>query len=110
MLDNMLEVAVALCGCCRGRVARHRGRARRHDDGRIGMAHLGRLRLKPDPAALKEFNATGFEGGPDCGVRSREQLLATLEAMIASNGEAGAFSETCIWPDHPRKRDDEHYG
>ena len=39
MLDDMLEMTVALGGCCRGRVARHRGRARRHDDGRLGIAH-----------------------------------------------------------------------
>jgi hypothetical protein len=32
-----------------------------------------------------------------------------IDALIGSAGETGPFSELCIWPDHPRKRDDEHY-
>jgi S1/P1 Nuclease len=32
-----------------------------------------------------------------------------IDALIASAGETGPFSELCVWPDHPRKRDDEHY-
>src|SRR5215212_10630155 len=37
-LSDELEVAVALGWLTLGRPARHRGRARRHDDGRFGMA------------------------------------------------------------------------
>src|SRR5919205_1124875 len=38
LLGNVLEVAVALRRLALSRLARHGGRARRHDDGRLGMA------------------------------------------------------------------------
>ena len=38
MLGDLLQVAVALGRRGLGRVARHRGRARRHDDGRVRVA------------------------------------------------------------------------
>jgi len=38
MLGDVLQVAVPLCWCGLGRVARHRGRARRDDDSRFRVA------------------------------------------------------------------------
>jgi hypothetical protein len=37
VLGNEQQMAVALCGCCLGRVARHCRGTRRHDDGPRGM-------------------------------------------------------------------------
>lgn len=70
---------------------------------------VGALTLAPSSAAF----AWGDEGHRIvCGIAFHEAAASTrakIEAMIASNGETGPFTETCIWPDHPRKRDDEHY-
>jgi len=46
MLGNVLQVAVPLRGCGLGRVAGHRGRAWRDDDGRFRMA-TGEYRACP---------------------------------------------------------------
>ncbi len=32
-----------------------------------------------------------------------------VEALIATDRQFATFPDSCIWADHPRKRDDEHY-
>jgi S1/P1 Nuclease len=48
-----------------------------------------------------------------CELAFREVAPATrekLKAMVAADAPPfDRFSEACTWPDHPRKRDDEHY-
>jgi hypothetical protein len=75
VLCNLLEMVVALCGRGRGRLARHRIRARRHDDRRCGIA----LGLAGGDAVLV-VGAVAGEGGD--GIEDLVQQVADLGAII----------------------------
>src|SRR4051812_13309536 len=70
----MPKVAVALRGRGLGRVARHRGRARRHDDGRLGVA----VRDRP-VHVLAVVGAVAGERGDRVGaLRGRTRRIAIV--------------------------------
>jgi hypothetical protein len=62
-------------------------------------------------------SAQAFAWGDDghrivCEIAFLEMAPATraeVEALIATDQQFATFPDSCVWADHPRKRDDEHY-
>ena len=38
-----------------------------------------------------------------------EPVKKRVNALIKSDAQFASFSESCVWPDHPRKRPSEHF-
>ena len=70
---------------------------------------VGALAVVTAPQAL----AWGDEGHRIvCAIAYHEAAAATrakIDGLLAANGESGPFSETCLFADHPRTRNTEHY-
>ena len=64
-------------------------------------------------AASSQALARGDEGHRIVGaITYHEAAAATrarIDGLLAAHGESGPFFETCLFPDHPRTRDGEHY-